>query len=77
MTSSWAERPFVTGARSLVELALTEGASAAEIRHVAVLAVTTAGFPTTIAALAQVLKGSRESGSSTQSAADGVSRSRQ
>ena len=31
--------------------ALAEGATAEEIRHVAVLAITTAGFPTSVAAL--------------------------
>ena len=40
--------------RSNVRKALGEGASAEEIRHVAVLAVTTAGFPTAIAALGWV-----------------------
>jgi 4-carboxymuconolactone decarboxylase len=40
--------------RSNVRKALGEGASPDEIRHVAVLAVTTAGFPTTIAALGWV-----------------------
>jgi 4-carboxymuconolactone decarboxylase len=37
--------------RSNVRKALADGASAEEIRHVAVLAVTTAGFPTSVAAL--------------------------
>lgn len=48
--------------RSNVRKALAEGASPEEIRHVAVLAVTTAGFPTTIAALGwvdQVLEAGR------------------
>lgn len=40
--------------RSNVRKALAEGATADEIRHVAVLAVTTAGFPTAIAALGWV-----------------------
>jgi alkylhydroperoxidase/carboxymuconolactone decarboxylase family protein YurZ len=40
--------------RSNVRKALSEGASPEEIRHVAVLALTTAGFPTTIAALGWV-----------------------
>jgi 4-carboxymuconolactone decarboxylase len=40
--------------RSNVRKALDDGASPDEIRHVAVLAVTTAGFPTTIAALGWV-----------------------
>lgn len=40
--------------RSNARKALGEGASADEIRHVAVLAVTTAGFPTAIAALGWV-----------------------
>lgn len=40
--------------RSNVRKALSEGATAEEIRHVAVLALTTAGFPTTIAALGWV-----------------------
>lgn len=40
--------------RSNVRKALAEGATADEIRHVALLAVTTAGFPTTIAALGWV-----------------------
>ena len=40
--------------RSNVRKALGEGASEAEIRHVALLAITTAGFPTTSAAMAWV-----------------------
>lgn len=40
--------------RSNVRKALAEGATPEEIRHVAVLAVTTAGFPTTIAALSWI-----------------------
>lgn len=40
--------------RSNVRKALNEGASAEEVRQVAVLAITTAGFPTTIAALGWV-----------------------
>ena len=40
--------------RSNVRKALIEGATAEEIRHVAVLAVTTAGFPTAIAAMGWV-----------------------
>jgi alkylhydroperoxidase/carboxymuconolactone decarboxylase family protein YurZ len=40
--------------RSNARKALSEGASPEEIRHVAVLALTTAGFPTTIAALGWV-----------------------
>jgi alkylhydroperoxidase/carboxymuconolactone decarboxylase family protein YurZ len=40
--------------RSNVRKALGEGATAEDIRHVAVLAATTAGFPTTIAALGWV-----------------------
>lgn len=40
--------------RSNVRKAMKEGASVEEIRHVAALAVTTAGFPTTIAALGWV-----------------------
>jgi 4-carboxymuconolactone decarboxylase len=37
--------------RSNVRKAMQEGAGAEEIHHVAMLAVTTAGFPTTVAAL--------------------------
>jgi alkylhydroperoxidase/carboxymuconolactone decarboxylase family protein YurZ len=37
--------------RSNVRKALADGASAEEVRHAAVLAVTTAGFPTAVAAL--------------------------
>jgi alkylhydroperoxidase/carboxymuconolactone decarboxylase family protein YurZ len=40
--------------RSNVRKALGEGATAEEVRQVAVLAVTTAAFPTTIAALGWV-----------------------
>lgn len=40
--------------RSNARKALGEGATPEEIRHVAVLAVTTAGFPTTSAAMAWV-----------------------
>ena len=40
--------------RSNVRKALGEGATPEEVRQVAVLALTTAGFPTTIAALAWV-----------------------
>ena len=40
--------------RSNVRKALGEGATPEEIRHVAVLAATTAGFPTTIAAMGWV-----------------------
>lgn len=40
--------------RSNVRKAMNEGATADEIRHVTLLAVTTAGFPTTIAALGWV-----------------------
>ncbi|MDZ7676513.1 MAG: carboxymuconolactone decarboxylase family protein [Acidimicrobiales bacterium] len=40
--------------RSNVRKALDEGATPEEIRHVAVLAVTTAGFPTAVAALSWV-----------------------
>lgn len=40
--------------RSNVRKALAQGATPEEVRQVAVLALTTAGFPTTIAALAWV-----------------------
>lgn len=40
--------------RSNARKALGEGATPEQIRHVAVLAVTTAGFPTTIAAMGWV-----------------------
>ena len=40
--------------RSNVRKALAEGASPADIRHVVVLAITTAGFPAAVAALGWV-----------------------
>lgn len=40
--------------RSNVRKALTEGASADDVRHVVALAVTTAGFPAAVAALGWV-----------------------